>query len=136
MEHFFQSKLFKGIVFGFFGLIILLVGFRVGVLVGYQRAVFSERWGENYQRNFGFMDPHGVAGAVLRVASTSLVVGGEGADTAEKLVNVSDDTFIRRLQDAIKISDIQVGDRVVVLGSPNESGQIEAKLIRIIPNQK
>jgi hypothetical protein len=37
---------------------------------------------------------------------------------------------------AIKKDDLKVGDQVVIIGSPNEQGQIEAKLIRIFNGEE
>ncbi|HON21861.1 MAG TPA: hypothetical protein PLX48_01705 [Candidatus Paceibacterota bacterium] len=36
-------------------------------------------------------------------------------------------------QEKINISDLKVGDYVVVIGDDNSEGQIEAKLIRVVP---
>jgi hypothetical protein len=41
--------------------------------------------------------------------------------------------MIERLRETVKISDLKVDDFVVVIGEPNDSGQIEAKFIRLLP---
>ncbi len=51
----------------------------------------------------------------------------------EKIILVKDDTEIRELRNALKIDDLKINDYVVVIGEPNDSGQIEAKFIRIMP---
>ena len=51
----------------------------------------------------------------------------------EKIILVSDATIIKRFQDTIKLADLKVDDYIVVIGEPNNAGQIEAKLIRLMP---
>ena len=45
-EDIFQSKLFKGIVLGIAGFIILVFVFGLGVFVGAKRADFSFQWAD------------------------------------------------------------------------------------------
>jgi hypothetical protein len=33
----------------------------------------------------------------------------------------------------IKLADLKIGDIIVIIGSPNDKGQIEAKIIRVFP---
>ena len=51
----------------------------------------------------------------------------------ERVVIVSSTTLVRRFQEEAKVSDLKTGDFVVVLGNPNDVGEIEAKLLRIMP---
>lgn len=148
----FQSKSFKVglIVLGAF--IVLLLVFRAGVFVGYKKAQFSYRWGENYHRNFagprsgffgdfrrgfgdrgGFINAHGTFGSVIKVDGNTIIV--KGRDNVEKTVLVSDNTTINKGRETIKVSDLKVDDRVVIIGSPNDQGQIEAKLIRVFSEE-
>ena len=147
---FFQSKLFKRIVVGVGLLIIMLLAFGAGLSVGYRKARFSYAWGENYDRNFGgpqhgifgflseqesehgFMNAHGTFGSVLSISAGSSTLVINGRDNAEKTVRVSSSTAFRARRDAIQFSDIKIGDPVVVIGAPNDQGQIEAKLIRLL----
>jgi|SRR3989338_5021386 len=127
------------------GFILLLLAFKAGMAVGFKKASFSYRWGENYHRNFGgpkggffreFSDndltnAHGVFGEIIKIDGTTLII--KGADGVEKAVLAGADASIRRFSEAVKAEELKVGDRVVVIGEPNDSGQIEAKLIRIMP---
>jgi len=140
----FQSKTFMGILYGIGIAIILLVVFQAGVFMGYKRADFSRKWGENYLENFtgpprgmmqgieprGMMNPHGVFGSVIKMDVSSVVI--KGPDGIEKIVLVEDDTSIRRYEEAINLADIKAGENLVVIGSPDDKGQIEAKLIRVM----
>jgi hypothetical protein len=126
-------------------LAVLIGIFSLGVFVGYHKARFSYAWGENYHNNFGgprgglfkdfsgkeFMDAHGTYGQIVKVTDSTLVV--KGSDSVEKIVVVNDDTSIMRLRDAIKISDLKINDNVIIIGEPNEQGQIGAKFIRFLP---
>ena len=117
----------------------------LGIFVGFKKAGHSYRWGENYERNFGgppgffkgdflgngFMGAHGVSGQIIKIDSSTLVI--KGKDNMEKVVLIKDDTVIERLRETIKLNDLKVDDNIVVIGQPNEAGQIEAKFIRILP---
>ena len=114
--------------------------------MGHRRAFFESRWGENYQRNFGgpeggFMgslprgdspNSSGAFGKVIGVGSSTLiVVSSEGT---EKAIVLKEGTVIERFRNRIAAKDIAVGDYVVVIGRPNESGQIEADFVRAMPS--
>ncbi len=153
---FLQSKTFKGILFGLCIAAILLFTFEAGVYVGAQKAKFSMMWSKNYPQNFfpgqhampfpfdgtedqtqtqeiepGDMNDHGAVGEIIKIDQTTIVVKGD--NEAEKNVLIQSDTLIERGPDMIKISDLQTGDHVVIFGSPNDSGQIQAKLVRVLP---
>ena len=142
----FQSRGFKIATWIVAGLILFLLIFRLGMAVGYKKAAFSYRWGENYHRNFGgprggfagdflkdrmYIESHGVFGKVVNVDGNTIVV--KGLDDVEKIVLVKEDTVITRFRESIKISDLKTDDPIVVIGNPNDTGQIEAKLIRVMP---
>ena len=53
LKDFSQSTRFKGALYGIgFTLIILLI-FQAGIFIGYRKAAFSYRWGENHYQTFG-----------------------------------------------------------------------------------
>jgi len=128
-----------GIVLG------VLVVFSLGAAVGYRRALFASRFGEEYSRNFGVPGPmgmgvptgpmsfsmHGVAGRVIDVASASLAVDDPQGN--EQSVAVVPATVIREDDDTILIDAIEVGDMITAIGGPNQDGQIEARFIRVFP---
>ena len=90
-------------------------------------------------QNFGrfgkedYMDAHGTFGQILKIDGQTLVI--KGKDGVEKIVLVDEKTSIHRFKEAIKISDLKIDDFIVIIGEPNEAGQIIAKLIRIMPSQ-
>lgn len=150
MKEFFKSITFKTALTTAGLLLAVLVIFQVGVFVGYRKAAFSYHWGENYYQTFEpparrggprvggmitgrerFPVSHGAVGKVLKIDLPNFIV--EGHDTIEKVVRVSSSTSVVRFREKVSASDIVVGDTVTVLGSPNDTSEIEAKLIRIMP---
>ena len=148
IKEFIQSGVFKGILIGIFIAIIMFIIFQAGVVVGERKASFAHKFGENFERNFknpraiGFMQkgipgdvdmpsPHGAVGEIVSIALPLIVVAGP--DNLEKTVVVTELTEIREFRDTIQVSELTVGDFIVVLGTPNEEGQVEAKLIRTVP---
>ena len=144
------------------GAMILLGGiFTAGMFVGFRKARYSYDWGENYQHLFGgpkrgpmmdrradfnqpgrgpmmefkgegFINSGSAVGKVIKSDSNTLYIMGD--DNVEKNVLVNTTTLIRHFRDAIKLEDIKANDDVVIFGSPSSSGQLEAKLIRVLNN--
>ncbi len=142
---FLKSKKMVAIIASVFGLALLAAAFSFGVFIGYHKAKFSYAWGENYNRNFGgprrgmlntftgdgFIAGHGVSGQIIRIDGPTIVVKGQ--DNVEKIAVINDDTVIRRLRETIKLSDLKINDLVIIIGNPDDSGQIEARFLRILP---
>lgn len=140
-----QSKTFAGIMIAIIALAILLLGFKLGTVVGARKADFSCRWSDNYHQNFGgpqkgflqglgdkdFIEANGTFGQIIKIDGSTLVV--KGRNDMEKVVLVNDATVIKSFQDTIKAADLKVDSLVVIIGEPNAAGQIEAKLIRVMP---
>lgn len=169
-----KSKHFNRALIAIGCLAALLAVFSMGMFVGFKKASFSYKWGENYHRNFGgppqgfmpgfrgkgnfmgrdFINPHGTAGAIIKIempalaaseqasstetaparplpAQTAAMLIVKGGDNMEKTVIATAATAIMSNRDKIKIADLKVDDSVVVIGNPNNFGQIEAKLIRV-----
>lgn len=147
-KNFWQSKTFQGIIFGVLGVACLLVVFKAGTIVGAMKADFSCRWSDNYHKNFAgpakgfgdffkgfgdndFIESNGIFGEVIKNENKTLVV--KGRDSAEKIIIIAETTEIKSMKDTIKPEDIKINDQVVIIGEPNDEGQIEAKLIRVMP---
>ncbi len=85
IDKIFQSKLFKGFVLGLLVFLLLTIVFKVGEIVGVEKADFSCRWSNNYHQNFGgpkqgfmqgfgdkdFIEANGVVGQILKIASST-----------------------------------------------------------------
>ncbi|OGI24901.1 MAG: hypothetical protein A3J76_05465 [Candidatus Moranbacteria bacterium RBG_13_45_13] len=142
------------LVAGFF--FVVFVSFAGGVLVGLKKARFSYKWGENYERNFvggpfqgpiggmmgpgprdmmrgfegrGFRNAHGIAGTIISVTDNKIVI--KDRDGQENTISVSEKTLIKRGQDTISINDLKNDDRIVVMGSPDDNGVVNADLVRV-----
>ncbi len=118
-----------------------LIIFDAGVMVGRHELLFSAHWGDNYERNFGgpgMMDfddhgpmANGAFGKVLQSASSTLLIATPM--NQEERVVISDDTIIRDHQNTLSTTSLAAGTYVTVIGEPDDHGQIEAKLIRVMP---
>jgi hypothetical protein len=145
------------IAIGSFVIVVFIFGF--GMFVGGIKARFSYRWAESYHENFAgpkggffgnwqrmpplpgdFVQSHGTFGEIIKINNSDFVIKGQAE--MEKIVLIKDDTVIEKGRTKITRDDLKIGDQVVVIGSPNEQGQIEAKLVRLfdgnmppVPNQ-
>lgn len=142
-----QSKTVRGIIIGIAIAIIVLAVFQMGVVVGYHKARFANKFDQGFERNFmgssrmnfrnridGGLPPagHGAAGSVVSINLPKFVVADQ--DHLEKTIVTSSSTLVRKFRSDGAIADIKEGDVVVVLGNPNDQGEIEAKVIRIMPS--
>jgi|SRR3989338_5265048 len=142
-----KSKTVRGIIIGL-GVAILVLGiFKLGMVAGYHKARFSARFGDNFSRNFvdprgegffkdfsdrkGPLGGHGAVGEIVSIALPLIIVSGP--DNIEKIIVVSVDTEVHEFRNEITADNLKVGNFIVVLGNPNDNGQVEAKLIRIVP---
>ena len=144
-DKFYQTRSFKIFFISIAGLIAVLLIFNIGMNVGFRKAGFSYKWGDNYHKNFAgpkggfladfghddFIQAHGVFGQIIKIDGSSVIINGN--DKTEKIILINNDTIIRRFRDSLKLSDLKVNDYLVVIGQPNEAGQIEARLIRLLP---
>lgn len=166
IKKFFQSKSVLIITLIIVGLIVLLLVFKAGTLIGYRKAGFSFGWSDNYHRNFAgpragflkdfndrdFIEPNGTFGQIIKISTSTpaqslpsqdnagQAISGQlatlvvkGSSDAEKVIIITDKTIINRFRESIKPADLKLDDFIVVIGEPNNAGQIEAKLIRILP---
>lgn len=147
IEKMFESKMFVGVLYGIGVMIAIMLIFYCGLSVGLRRASFGKAWGENYERNFGMMqgardgfnfgkdnfpNAHGAVGKIIKIELPTLIV--QDKDNTEKVVLINNDTKIQKMMSGLEKTDLKIDDFVVIIGSPNESGQVEAKLIRVMPN--
>lgn len=151
-----KSKGFKIAALSVAAIFVILVSFIGGIKVGAHKALFSCQWGENYERNFmgsrppmehtgpfelmarnfegrDFRNAHGMAGAIISVADGKLII--KDKDGKENTVAVTDKTIIKSQANNLKISDLKTDDQIVIMGRPNDSGMVEADLIRVFDNQ-
>ena len=150
LKNFLQSNKTKHVLSGILIAIIALFIFQAGVFVGFKKAEFSYRMGDNYYKtfgernapggmmpNFGMMkniDPsnaHGTIGKIANISLPQIIIADR--DGVEKTIIVSNKTDIRRFRDSIKPQDLKIGDFVTIIGDPTTDGKIDAQLLRIMP---
>lgn len=147
-----ESKYFKVAAVTGGVLVVALFSFALGVKVGLHKALFSARFGENYERNFlgggagwggrmmpfgrmmdfddrGVRNPHGVGGEIISISGDTLVI--KDRNNQENSVRVSATTSINRGREIMTAGNLAVGDQVVVVGKPGDDGVIVAELIRV-----
>ena len=136
----------KWIIIGFAGFAVAVSIFSAGMFVGGMKAQFSYRWAENYHKNFAgprvgflgdwkkdlsggdFIEGHGAFGEIIEINVTGFVI--KGRNDVEKIIVTTEDTVVKEGKATVE-DELQVGDHIVIIGSSNEQGQIEAKIIRI-----
>jgi len=147
-----HRDMLKLIIIGLAVFVIVVLIFSAGMFVGGTKARFSYRWAESYHKNFAgprggflgdwqqfppfpgdFIESHGTFGEIIQISDIDLVVKGRG--DVEKVIITTEDTVIQKGRETIKKEELEVGDQIVIIGSPNEEGQIEAKLIRVFDGE-
>ncbi len=143
-----HKDIIKWIIIGLLAVVVILLVFGLGVLIGERKAKFSYRWAEQYHKMFAgprqgffedwrsfprgeFIEAHGTFGEIIEMKENEFVIKGRG--DVEKVILITDKTVIQKGREKVKKDDLKIGNFVVVIGSPNEEGKIEAKMIRIIP---
>ena len=125
---------------------VALLIFQAGIFVGFKKASFSFRTGEQYFRqmngrqgdqfmgmNIGdFGNSHGAIGKIISINLPNIIVADK--DGNEKIINISTSTDIRKFKEIIKFEDLKLNDFITVIGEPNDKAEIEARLIRIMPD--
>ncbi|MDO8583987.1 MAG: hypothetical protein Q7R83_02290 [bacterium] len=145
MPELIQSTWVKATLFAVLGLVLIVGGLFVGLSMGERRGSHFFRFSERYDRllgpeeNMPFGRPplpgiHGVSGKVLSVSTSTLIL--ENPDNIEQDIAVSSSTDVRSGMRPISLDQITPGQIVVVFGAPNNQGQIEARLIRLMGGRR
>lgn len=127
----------------FIALIIALLIFQLGMFVGFRKANYAFGWGDNYHRIFGgprggilrdfsgndFVNGHGIAGTITKIDGETIIVTGN--KNIEKAIICDDETLISAGRSTITLDNLKSGDKVTVIGKPNNDGTITAGIIRL-----
>lgn len=143
-KNFFKPDHLNKLLIVLASMVILVFVFSLGVFVGHEKARFSRAWGENYYRNImgpggpAMMDfnrpglnAHGGLGQIIKIQGNNLIIRDQA--NMEKTILITDKTLIIKNDRNIKAADLKVDDKIVGVGGPNDQGQIEPKLIRVLP---
>lgn len=148
IKKFAQSKKIRALIITVVCIALVLGIFQAGVFVGFHKASFFFKSGDNFYRAFGerneqnfgmgmgmFRDEmsggHGIIGKIIKVNLPTLVV--LGTDNIEKVILTNDSTSVHQQRQVAAITTLAVDQYITVLGSPNDQGEVVAKFIRIIP---
>ena len=130
-------------------LLVALIIFLSGIFVGYHKAEFSGQFSNRYYNTFGkhpnspftmmgatdtddLVSGHGATGKVISVNFPTIIVSDSNG--VEKSILIDNSTVIRSARESVASTSVSVNDFIVVIGTPNQNGQIDARLIRIMPN--
>lgn len=154
MNEIIKSKKFKtaAIIVGV--ILCAMIIFALGISVGTHKGRYSCNFGKNYERNFmgqfgerdgrglmqgfGMMDrfegkglrnAHGLSGVIISITDNKIVI--KNKNNQENTIAVIDKTLIKSQRNDLQISDLKTGDEIVVMGKPDESGVVNADLIRV-----
>lgn len=125
------------------GVLLIAIGiFLSGEMARYRSAGFSSQWAGYGHRVFvgssgllgsipgrSLIRGHSALGSIARIDGSSVAI--KTRDGSEKIVAVSLVTVIRRSDRVIALADLRPGDWIAVVGSPDKSGAIDAKFIRV-----
>ena len=131
-------------IYGLAILLAVLIIFQAGMSVGYRRATFLYHWDTSYSSGLGNphsilapfardaddMNPNSVIGNLVSVHMPLIMV--KGPSSAERVVLLSSSTIIRYSGQDVSISNLSNGNQVLVIGAPDDQGQIRASFIRIL----
>lgn len=140
-----HNSVFSKLILALAILLVILLVFQAGVVVGYRRGAFSYYWNARYYGDVSdpasvfasFLkgghdnNPHGAVGEV--VSSELPLVMIKGSDFSEQMVMVSPTTTIRRMRGIVAPDELRSGDHVIVIGEPGTDGRIFASFIRVLP---
>jgi hypothetical protein len=140
-----DSKQLKKILAGLLGVALALCIFQAGIFVGYHKASFSYRMGDNFHEAYGndhgrpgmgipprdFVGGNEALGKVISVNLPTITIADLSG--TEKIITVDQTTSVRRMRDTVTAATIAVGDRTVIFGTTGTDGTIKATLVRIIP---
>ncbi|MDR3643311.1 MAG: hypothetical protein P4L74_06840 [Candidatus Doudnabacteria bacterium] len=143
-----HSRLFKFLALSLIELIVLIGVFALGINIGLHKARFTYAWINQYPKNFGgpqpaqfmpvppgnvFFNSHGVSGQILSTNGTSSLIIKD-SDNNEKTVLIGTGAVIRENFETIQPQSLKAGQEIVVIGEPNQQGQIQARFVRVIDN--
>lgn len=144
IKEIFKSVHFNKLLIVLAVITVLVFVFSLGVFVGHEKYRFSRAWGENYYHNIigrrGMMNfnrsgfnARGGFGQIIKIDGNSLIIKGQ--TNVEKTILTTEQTRIIKNFQTMKLSDLKIDNRIIIIGRPNDQGQIEAKLIRVMPVQ-
>lgn len=57
----------------------------------------------------------------------------KGKEISKKVLMLSEQAIIKQKQRIVKLSDLEVGDTIIIIGSSDNNREISAKMVRVLP---
>jgi len=108
-------------------ILVLSIVFGAGIVVGRWSAGEARSNAPLLERGFLFSGSHGAIGTLQAVQEKSLTL--ELRDGTTQTILIDYKTRLERKQKKITLADLRTGERLLVVGTPDEQGQIKARLI-------
>ncbi len=121
-------------MYGIGMLLVSIIIFQAGMLVGTRKSAFMHEQAQRLPLNRQLPAAHGTAGPIIGISLPRIIVADQ--DRTEKTIFVRPDTLIRSDQKELLPEDLQVGNFIVVIGTPDPEGTILANLIRVQSAEK
>ncbi len=140
-DHWFTKNL-KLILWGLFAVILALLIFRAGTIVGYHDALrfhgLESRGSPEGPFGLPFspeggMPGHGAVGTIESIALPELVL--QTRDGTQVSVYVGTTTPVREGTSTVNVSSLKVGETIIVIGDPNDTdndGDMDAGFIHVV----
>lgn len=120
------------LVLGAFWLGMFIGEIRDGTPPVFGRASIDHPWPfGDWPGREGHHGRHGTFGVVDRIEAETLVITDH--DNNKRQIIITGETIFKRHREQIMRAEVRVGDRIGVIGQPGADGEIEAKVIWIIP---
>lgn len=132
IRSFFASKWLRYSLIALSGLIAVAVVFGAGFAAGRWSASPFEVFGlfTRTPREFTIRSGHGAIGTIQSIEGQRITIQSRDGKLATIIV-VNDTRFDKDFKQ-ISFTDLKLNDTIVVIGSPNDSGEINARLIGLV----
>lgn len=127
-----RSQWWRYLLLALIGVGMLGTVFGAGFFVG-RRSVRSRGPSAPSPQRAPFFGRHGAVGQILQIEETTITL--ETRDHATQIILTDNRTRLERgapPMTKMTLRDLEVGDQIVVVGTPNAQGQIRAGLIRVL----
>lgn len=119
------------ILLGIGTLLIAIIIFQLGVIVGMRKDSFDHDWHDHNPITEHYPVSHGTAGTIISVNLPTIIVADK--DNTERTVVIRDTTIIRSIDGNLKPTDLSPHNFIVAIGTPDPSGELLANFIRVMP---
>jgi uncharacterized protein DUF5666 len=128
-KSFVASKWLRYTLIALSGLAVVVLVFGAGYVAG-RLSVLPVVFARGQPRDLGSRTGHGAIGVIESIDGQRITI--QSRDGKLETILVNDDTRFDKNLQKISFTDLKLKDQIVVLGSPNDDGEINARLIGLI----